>query len=1690
MMNKLLKGIKTVFFSLLIVILISQTAYASVNIQQLEGVINGLVTPQQVNEVKKPQLNDRNNTTELVDPMTGSLTLKQTDVTLPGKDGLDLSIARIYNSSQAEIGTKRVKVTSSSESWTESYSAYYADITTYDKINKRWGTKTVGPYSTSSQAVSVAESYLNDTSNPNIYYYSYRIYYNSQVIYYESYTVTTQNYPDKYNYLRSRYDIGNGWSLAFPSVQIEENNGSKELFFHDGTGATYRVRMTPDTTDSNLENYQGKDVQFLQDNASYSNGQVSSQYVFVNSDQRKTYFAADGRIIGVKDRFGNQIKFTHINRSIHGVNYPFISQIVDSIGRTIDFTYENTINTSESENIFIKVNDPAKSKNLSIKYNKQRIVVNRVDTGQTWYDVRLYSVTDPEGFETKYNYDFPETKFMYTTKNLSSSQAYTTLAWLKDVWYPHSKSTYNYEGPVLRNLGPDGAYQGYRVKSRYDQERRYDPNTGQASTSGDLNHIDYQYVNDYTGYPTYPWDEALPESYQFSSEATAAGTSLKSKAVFNGAKQKLRTETTASNGEKKIISHLAYDANYKFKPTRTEIAEYSSGGTSNKLYIDQTYNDWGGLSSETQPLTQEQLNNPSIKALYTTTYQYHPTYKFLTERKWYQNTSTLRTETTIFNDLGRILTATNPNGETTNYAYSNTSEGDQVTITKSLENGKTARTIMIYGTEAKLAFPTIIKEFYTDAGGSSKETKTTRTYNLLLGLPQTETDNDGKTTTYTYDNLARVTSIKLPNYSTVDSNSDKKTYEVEQKFEYDYATSAFFDATNKNLIGTGITSYTLYKDLATGTTNKYDELETFYDGFGNLRLQDLWDYQRGAWVIQSQYHYDDLTRPNYVVDAEGNSSTYAYNPWGGLYRTVDPLGNVYQTDYELIPRKQTSYFMANGTTTKQNVVETYLDQWGQVIQKKAFPSWPNTVGAISENYTYDIAGNILTHTDPNNGTTTYSYDKLDRLQQIRDPLNQVTEYGYTALGELRTIKQTDGTKSWVTSREYDELARLTKKIAPSSAAEPFAYNALGLLEQRKDLNQNTFHYTYDAHWREITKNGPTSSFAYTYYNPLGVSWIEQLSNSQLVRLQGFNYNPKGQIDYSVLYNEVYEHKTYFSYDKVGNLTGVQDPFSHTTLYGYNKNRLTRVQTNGSASSNTSDEVNAKYEYYPNGMLKSVTYPKLKDGSYLKTSYEYNDLNRLTKLTSTKGAQTLSQYAYSYDNNGNITGITDALGTTTYIYDKLDRLIEIQRPDGKITQYAYDVRGNRSTVKNDTWSINLENTDYAYNEWDQLTSVQTGTNAAAFQYGPTGLRTKKVTPTETTRYHYNNQGEVIAESDASNTLTANYVWGPDRVLVKKEPNGKEYYYLYNGHGDVSQIIDSDGNIVNEYRYDEWGNILSQTEQVKNPFKYAGEIYDAETGLYYLRARYYDPSIGRFINKDSYEGDIVNPLTFNLYAYCANNPLLYIDPSGHKYVYNRFGEIIGTNVGDDYTDYSQAATNTSGGGDRVYKPWNGGTGSSGTGSVNSSSSVTKSSSDISRYSSGKVAATLIGPLPDAKPELLLLFPGGNFANLIKGAGSAANTVANLGKSYGKFGTVVKNPGIKITDFSTHGVNQAITRGVTTNIIKRTIDNPTVVLSQRGGNAFAYVSRDAVVVVDKAGKIITTYGKNHFDTIVNQVLKEAMK
>ena len=120
----------------------------------------------------------------------------------------------------------------------------------------------------------------------------------------------------------------------------------------------------------------------------------------------------------------------------------------------------------------------------------------------------------------------------------------------------------------------------------------------------------------------------------------------------------------------------------------------------------------------------------------------------------------------------------------------------------------------------------------------------------------------------------------------------------------------------------------------------------------------------------------------------------------------------------------------------------------------------------------------------------------------------------------------------------------------------------------------------------------------------------------------------------------------------------------------------------------------------------------------------------------------------------------------------------------------------------------------------------------------------------------------------------YIWGLDRVLCQIDAvTGDSYYYVYNGHGDVVAVTDTEGNILNQYDYDVWGNFITKTETVENPFTYFGQTYDETTGLYYLRARYYDPTTGRFTQQDPAEDG------YNWYVYGNQNPVMYVDPSGN-------------------------------------------------------------------------------------------------------------------------------------------------------------------------------------------------------------------
>ncbi|WP_207650522.1 RHS repeat-associated core domain-containing protein, partial [Desulforamulus aeronauticus] len=616
-----------------------------------------------------------------------------------------------------------------------------------------------------------------------------------------------------------------------------------------------------------------------------------------------------------------------------------------------------------------------------------------------------------------------------------------------------------------------------------------------------------------------------------------------------------------------------------------------------------------------------------------------------------------------------------------------------------------------------------------------------------------------------------------------------------------------------------------------------------------------------------------------MKDANGNKTNYVSDEWGRLKRVTNPQGNYHAFDYDIINRTKTTTFVPADTGVAENhYVETY-DQWGRTISRKGYPDRPGGPTTVEEKYEYDLAGNLTKLTDAKNNATRYGYDALNRLTKVTNALGETTDYDYDRLGDLSQINQYQGTITFPTEKQYSERGTMVSKQLPAGQPITYKYNANGLPVEIKDASGKitTTQYYKDNNLAETRINQDKIKY---YYSPLGGIEKYQPINNTTGNGEPLTYD--FYTNGLTKQRKTANYSVNFQYDLLGNKTKVIDPVNLLTNYQYNNlNRLTTV---------TADGKNFTYEYYADGMIKAVNYPQLANGSTIRTEYTYDNINRLKTMKNLVGGQIKTQYSYSYDNNSNITSITENGQTTNYTYDALNRLTGIQRPNGEQISYQYDSRGNRIlTSANDKSLDGFIPGDFSYNNWDELATFTTGGKTYSYSYDPEGLRNKKVTPSGTTRYHYDNEGRVIAETNDSGVVTAQTIWGHNALARKI--NGNCYYYLYNGHGDVTQVMDQNGNIVNNYAYDEWGNILTKQEQVSNPLKYAGEYYDEESGLYYLRSRYYDPTIGRFISRDSYEGEITNPLSLNLYTYVENDPLSYVDPSGHSLI----GAVIGIGIG---------------------------------------------------------------------------------------------------------------------------------------------------------------------------------------------------
>jgi len=276
-----------------------------------------------------------------------------------------------------------------------------------------------------------------------------------------------------------------------------------------------------------------------------------------------------------------------------------------------------------------------------------------------------------------------------------------------------------------------------------------------------------------------------------------------------------------------------------------------------------------------------------------------------------------------------------------------------------------------------------------------------------------------------------------------------------------------------------------------------------------------------------------------------------------------------------------------------------------------------------------------------------------------------------------------------------------------------------------------------------------------------------------------------------------------------------------------------------------------YTYDALGRLSSESYP---DGT--STSYTFNANGNISSKSITHPAG----YEYPYESEGNAYSVTAVTGhTVNYTYDANNRLLQQQElisgtgegiTDALTvnTAFTYDANGNTLT-KTKGGQVDESVVSYSYNAVNNLTTFTAADGTSThYTYNGDNLRMSKMT-TSTIKYYWD-RGYVANEGNADGITSSNYI-GANGIFAT-HPNNKHImesrFYIKDAHGDVVASTARNGDSINEYTYDAWGNHLTETETAtyETNIRYAGEYYDDESGLIYLRNRYYDPSIGRFIN----------------------------------------------------------------------------------------------------------------------------------------------------------------------------------------------------------------------------------------------------
>lgn len=719
-----------------------------------------------------------------------------------------------------------------------------------------------------------------------------------------------------------------------------------------------------------------------------------------------------------------------------------------------------------------------------------------------------------------------------------------------------------------------------------------------------------------------------------------------------------------------------------------------------------------------------------------------------------------------------------------------------------------------------------------------------------------------------------------------------------------YATEMIYDSQKVNLVAVT----TRYSEPGSGVrsaTTKFEYTDPANPGMMTRVIPPMGNTNStpdSAYATTLVYFSDGMLKES--TDPIGAKTTYAYDSVGRVTSMVDPTGH------------------ASGGSPAQHTWQYTYDKEDRLLTTSA-PA-PTLGGSpLVSRVAYDKVGNRQVAIDANGQVTRFEFDERDALKEMRESPNPwtdpnttpagltITEYQYDHLGNLDRVIRARGDAANERTTEYthDGLNRVRKETQYPSW--PSAAGAL------------VTEYTYDPNGNRLSLKDPLGQVTNLRYNNLNhltdILYNDGSRTPNVVYTYDANGNRTTMTDGTGV--------TSYAYDEMDRLLSVTTPDDRGQLrtvayrYDLNSNRTALAYTDGSLLSYRYDAADrlvglkdwlgniTSYQYLPGGHLKSTSNP---NGTI--SEYNYDNAQRLTEVWHRLGNNTISRHRYDMDSVGNRTQLSEVLPqngqvkpedpkrqlTTRYEYDSLYRLTAELAPDLKMS-YGYDPVGNRLSMTRNGTPV-----QYTYDRADRVTSVggvryivdangnMRERGKESYDYDQVNRLIKSRVPAPT-NYAYNGDS-LRTRTDAgqgrydTNVYDVNtslpllledgrrkFIWGLG-LAYAVEGNGTMEVYHEDGLGSVRAVTYKNAQVVQNYRYEAFGLVLDRQGSSNQPFQFAGEVRDKETGFMYLRARYYDPSIGRFIQRDPFAGYAEAQQSLNRYTYAQNDPVNRVDPSG--------------------------------------------------------------------------------------------------------------------------------------------------------------------------------------------------------------------